>query len=39
LSLFKTVVTDLTRAEERHWWVITNWLYKAFKVDEEQWKL
>jgi hypothetical protein len=39
LSPFKTVERDLTRAEERPWGVITNWLYKAFRKDEEQWKL
>jgi hypothetical protein len=39
LSLFKTVIRDLTKAEERPWGVITNWLYKAFRKDEEQWKL
>jgi hypothetical protein len=39
LSLFKTVTRDLTRAEERLWGVITNWLDKAFRKDEEQWKL
>jgi hypothetical protein len=39
LSLFKTMTRDLTRVEERPWGVITNWLYKAFREDEEQWKL
>jgi hypothetical protein len=39
LSLFKTVTRDLTRAEERPWGVITNWLYTTFRKDEEQWKL
>jgi hypothetical protein len=24
---------------KRSWGVITNWLYKAFRKDEEQWKL
>jgi hypothetical protein len=35
LSLFKTVTRDLTIAEERPWGVITNWLYKTFRKDEE----
>jgi hypothetical protein len=39
LSLFKTMERDLKRAEERPWGLITNWLYKAFRKDEEQWKL
>ena len=39
LSSFNSVVKDVKRAVERTWEGITNWLYKAFSVDTENYDL
>ena len=39
LSLFSTVTRDVKKAAQRSWEAITTWLYRAFSLNSEQYRL